>query len=66
MDFNPEDAPRYLEGVDYPASKEDLISAAEINGAPDELVEMIGTLGRPEFSSPEDVVEELHASPSAG
>jgi hypothetical protein len=66
MAFNPEDAPRYLEGVDYPASKEDLISAAEANGAPDELTEMIGTLGRPEFSGPEDVVEELQAAPGAG
>ena len=66
MDFNPEDAPRYLEGVDYPASKEDLISAAEDNNAPEELIERIGPLGRPEFSNPEDVVEELQASPSAG
>ena len=66
MAFNPEDAPKYLKGVDYPASKEDLISAAETNGAPDELIELIGTLGRPEFSGPEDVVEELQASPGAG
>ncbi len=66
MDINLEDAPRYLEGVDYPASKEDLISAAETNGAPDELIDMIGTMGRPEFSGPEDVVEELRAAPSAG
>jgi Protein of unknown function (DUF2795) len=66
MDFNPEEAPKYLEGVDYPASKEDLISAAETNGAPNELVEMIGTLGRPKFSGPEDVVEELQAAPGAG
>jgi hypothetical protein len=43
-----------------------LISAAESNGAPDELTEMIGTLGRPEFSGPEDVVEELRAAPGAG
>jgi hypothetical protein len=66
MEFNPEDVPKYLEGVDYPASKEDLLSAAETNGASDELIGMIGTLGRPEFSGPEDVVEELRASPSAG
>ncbi len=46
MDFNPEDAHQYFEGVDYPASKEDLISAAEANGAPDWLVDRIGTLGR--------------------
>lgn len=64
--FNPEAAPKYPEGVDYPASKEDSISAAETNDAPDELIELIGTLGRPEFSGPEDVVEELQASASAG
>ncbi|HZB84488.1 MAG TPA: DUF2795 domain-containing protein [Rubrobacteraceae bacterium] len=63
MDFNPDDARQYFEGVEYPASKENLISAAEGNNAPDALVERIGTLGRAEFSSLEDVVEELQASP---
>jgi hypothetical protein len=66
MAFNPEDAPEYPEGVDYPAGKEDSISAAETNDAPDELIELIGTVGRSEFSGPEDVVEELQASPCAG
>lgn len=65
MDFNPDDAHQYFEGVEYPASKEDLISAAESNNAPDALVERIGTLGRAEFSSSEEVVEELHASPQS-
>ncbi len=66
MDFNPEDTQRYLEGVDYPASKEDLISTAEDNGAPEDLLDMIGTLDRPEFSGPEDVIAELRAAPGAG
>ncbi|HEV2092983.1 MAG TPA: DUF2795 domain-containing protein [Rubrobacter sp.] len=65
VDFDPNDAPRYLEGVEYPASKEDLISAAEGNGAPEELVERIGTLGRPNFDSADDVVAELEASPTS-
>jgi hypothetical protein len=65
MDFNPEDARQYFEDIDYPASKEDLISAAESNGAPDDLVERIGTLGRAEFSELEDVVAELRASPQS-
>lgn len=65
MDFNPEDAHQYLEGVEYPASKEDLISTLEGNGAPDELVERIGSLGRAEFSSSEEVVDELRASPQS-
>lgn len=35
MDFNPDDAYQYFEGVDYPASKQDLSCAVEANGAPD-------------------------------
>ena len=66
MDFDPNDAPRYLEGVEYPASKGDLVSAAEQNGAPEELVERLGTLGRPSFDGPDEVVEELEASPTSG
>ena len=66
MDFNPDDVRQYLEGVEYPASKEDLATAAEGNGAPDELVERIRTLGRPDFSGPEEVVAELEASPTSG
>ena len=66
MDFDIDEATQYLEGVDYPASKEDLASAAEDNGAPDELVERIRTLGRPTFSGPEEVVAELESSPTSG
>ncbi len=66
MDFNPDEARQYLEGGDYPASKEDLASAAEGNGAPDELVERLRTLGRPTFSGPDEVVAELEASPTSG
>lgn len=66
MDFELDEATQYLEGVDYPANKEDLATAAENNGAPEELVERIRTLGRPDFSSPEEVVAELEASPTSG
>lgn len=66
MDFNPDDAQQYLEGVEYPASKEDVISAAEDNGAPESLLEMLGSLPRPEFSSSEEVMDELRAFPGGG
>jgi hypothetical protein len=66
VDFNPEEATQYFEDVDYPASKEDLASAAEGNGAPDELVERLRTLGRPDFSGPDEVVAELESSPTSG
>jgi hypothetical protein len=65
MDFNPDDAQQYLEGVEYPASKEEVASGAESNGAPGELVERIQALGTPEFSSVDDVVTELRAFPQS-
>jgi hypothetical protein len=65
MDFNPDDAPQYLEGVEYPASKEEVASTAESNGAPSELVERIQALGTPEFSSAEEIVSELRAFPQS-
>ena len=66
MDFDPGDVKQYLEDVNYPASKDDLAIAAEDNGAPDELVERLRTLGRPDFSGPEEVLTELAASPTSG
>jgi len=66
VDFNPDEARQYLEGVEYPANKEDLASAAEGNGAPEKLVERLRTLGRPSFSGPEEVVAELESSPTSG
>jgi hypothetical protein len=53
VDFDPDDTTQYLEGVDYPASKE-------------ELVERLHTLGRPTFSGPNEVVAELESSPTSG
>jgi hypothetical protein len=66
MDFDPNDVTQYLEGVDFPASKDDIATSAENNGAPDELVERLRTLGRPDFSGPDEVVAELEASPTSG
>jgi hypothetical protein len=66
VDFDPDDTTQYLEGVDYPASKEDLVSTAEGNGAPEELVERLRTLGRPTFSGPDEVLAELESSPTSG
>jgi hypothetical protein len=65
MDFNPDDAQQYLEDADYPASKDDVASTAESNGAPEELVERIRALSTPEFSSAEEVVTELRAFPQS-
>jgi hypothetical protein len=66
MAFDPEDARQYLKGVDYPANKEEIVNTAESNDAPEELLDMLGTMGRPEFTEEEDVIAELRASPGAG
>jgi len=66
VDFDPDDAKQYLEGIEYPASKEEVISAAEGNGAPESVVEAIGSLPTPEFGSADDVVADLRAVPGAG
>ncbi len=66
MDFDPDDAKQYIEGAEYPASKGEIISTAESNGAPESVVEAIGRLPTPEFASAEDVVADLRAVPGAG
>jgi hypothetical protein len=66
VDFDPDDAKRYIESVEYPANKDEIISAAEGNGAPESMVEAIGRLPTPEFASAEDVVADLRAVPGAG
>ena len=66
MDFDPDDAKQYVEGAEYPASKEEIISTAETHGAPDSVIEAIGRLPTPEFASADDVVADLRAVPGAG
>lgn len=62
MDFNPIEVQKHLKGVSYPASKEDLASAAEDNDAPKELVEQLRNADRDEFSGPDDVQAALKRS----
>jgi hypothetical protein len=62
--FDLDEAPEYLEGLDYPADKGALLSAAEGNGVPDELVEMIAGLPAGEFSGQEELMNHLRAVPN--
>lgn len=64
MGFNPDEGQRYLEGVDYPASKETLLSAAQGNGAPNEMIEMIEGLPLGEFSGLEEFMNHLRSVPN--
>ena len=65
MNFDPDDSQQYLEGVDYPASKEDVVNAAEQNGAPDTMIRMLEGLSQPEFSGQEEVLGDLRSFPQS-
>ncbi len=59
MDVNPIEVQRHLRGVDYPASREELVAAAESSGAPGEIVDALRNLSRESFDGPDDVMEAL-------
>jgi hypothetical protein len=59
VDVNPIDVQKHLKGVSYPASRDDLVRAAQDNGAPQEIVERLRGMGRDEFSGPDQVMAEL-------
>jgi hypothetical protein len=57
MTTSPIQLQKYLGGVDYPASKDDLIRRAREQDAPDDVVETLRSLPMDEFNSPNDVSE---------
>jgi Protein of unknown function (DUF2795) len=59
MDVNPIDVQKHLKGVSYPASRDDLVSAAESNGAPAEIVSRLRELDRDRFDGPDEVMKDL-------
>lgn len=52
MAFNPIEAQKYLKGMDYPASKQDLIERARSNGAPHEMIEDLEGHSQDRFDNP--------------
>lgn len=59
MDLNPIEVQRHLKGVDYPASRDDLVKAAEANDAPAGIVEALRGMDEEEFSGPDRVMAGL-------
>lgn len=43
---------KYLSGVDYPASKDDLLATAKKQGAPDDVLSALESAGEDSFDSP--------------
>lgn len=58
-EINPIHLQKALKGVDYPASKDDLISKAKDNGADDEVMTFLNGLPDREFGGPNGVTKEI-------
>jgi hypothetical protein len=59
MDVNPIEVQKALKGMDYPAGRDEIVSAARDNGAAEEIVDALEGLGRNRFDGPDDVMEAL-------
>ncbi len=49
----------YLQGVEFPAQKEEVASNAESNGAPQDVVDQIRNAATERFNSPEEVLQVI-------
>ena len=59
MDINPIEVQTHLKGIDYPASKDEVIASAESNDAPQEIIEALQRMDGTEFEGPDDVMAAL-------
>jgi hypothetical protein len=60
---DPSEVLSHLHGLDYPASKQELISAAEARGARQEVLEALQVLEQERFADREAVEEALASGP---
>ncbi|EYT56346.1 hypothetical protein H490_0102270 [Leucobacter sp. UCD-THU] len=59
---NPIQIQKHLGGVDYPATKQDLLRAARDAGADDDVCDSLDGLPDREYDSPTDVSGEISGS----
>ena len=59
MDVNPIEVQKHLSGVDYPASKADIVARAEENDAPQEVIEALQQIEAEQLDGPDDVMAAL-------
>jgi len=57
--LNPRDLQKHLQGVNWPADKEQAASQAESNGGPQGVLDKIKNLGGGQFDGPQDVIAKL-------
>lgn len=57
--INPIELQKALKGVDYPATKDDIIKAADKNGASDDIKDALNGLSSDTFNKPTDVTKAM-------
>jgi len=56
---NPVQVQKYLSDLDYPASKEDIVSTAKAEGADDMVVSTLNKLRNGNYQTPADINQAL-------
>ena len=54
---SPSNVERYLAGVSYPATKGDLLQAAQANSAPRDIIQLLERIEPDSFGGPQDVMK---------
>ena len=62
MAFNPIEAQKYLKGMDYPASRQDVIDHAKSNDAPQEMIDDLESHNEERFENPGEVQKAFSKS----
>jgi hypothetical protein len=58
-DVNPIELQKHLGGVDYPASRDDLVQKAEQNGADEDILEALRGIPDQEYDAPTAVTKAV-------
>lgn len=61
-DTNPIDVQKHLKGIEFPASKDELIEQAQTNNAPEEVMDMLDGIEEKDYQNVAEVSEALSDS----
>ncbi len=50
---------QYLDGINFPAQKDEVASQAESNGAPQDFVQQIRNAATERFNGPQEVLQQV-------
>lgn len=59
----PSNIENHLQGIDYPATKQDLLTVAEANNAPENVIETLQGMPSQQYEGPDDVMKAFGKQP---